>query len=226
LQELLEFAPCDPVTYIPLDYPNLAPCFRVYPITYRDIFPPWLRMRAYRTFQPEELGQQIQIWKSWRAEILEGRHRRYLLDVYLYETTLVLIDHWQYLQGAAQASLSKTTAWAQKPAFLSVRHEILNLPCPELYLAPICVDSAAAEPHFNAADDPRHKAVWEEIEKMIALARAWDSKVKKSWKLRHYRNYYRTFDRFLGLADDPWLVEFLNWANECCARGMGLYLDY
>src|SRR5262249_1166233 len=59
LRELLVFPECDPATGIPTGYPDLEPCWRVYPITHNTVFPPRWRRDALRTLLPQELRQQI-----------------------------------------------------------------------------------------------------------------------------------------------------------------------
>jgi hypothetical protein len=39
-------------------------------------------------------------------------------------------------------------------------------------------------------------------------------------------NYPLTFEAFKQRARDPWLLEFLHWAQHCAERGFALYLEY
>jgi hypothetical protein len=53
LRELLDFPEYDHETSRPRDHPDLALCWRVYPITHSTIFPPQRRLRAHRTILPD-----------------------------------------------------------------------------------------------------------------------------------------------------------------------------
>jgi hypothetical protein len=40
------------------------------------------------------------------------------------------------------------------------------------------------------------------------------------------RDAHLEFDCFFAQARDPWLLDFLDWAEACVSLDMGLFLDY
>jgi hypothetical protein len=226
LRDLLIFPQCDPTTDIPTDYPDLESCWRVYPITHNTIFPPKWRMEAHRTFLTQELHEQIVFLKAWTTEVAEGRHENYLLNLYLYETTMFLATHCQQLKGLAEASLSMTAKWANKPDLLTVRKKILALPNPTVHPAPLESALMGSDQLMISRGHSLIASLWKKIEELISLTRSWDSKAKEGWKLHYYQDFYQTFQQYLDQGKDAWLHSFFQWAERCQSLGFGLFLDY
>jgi hypothetical protein len=225
LEQLLDFPPTGPDGESPADDPDLWFCWRVYPITQFEFFPLRWRLEAHRTILPHELGRQLAVWREWIAAVDRGEHRRYLLDLCLYETVLDLHLRYPDLRKVAERSLSKAARWANKPEIAEIRERIFAFELPALYPAPL-FPPPDPQPLADPADDPAYRAITGKVDELVALTRAWDYNAKQNYKLRYYENCYRTFQQFLDRTKDKWLHEFFAWADECCSRGMGLYLDY
>ena len=221
LQALLEIEP-----YPPLDFPNFEVCWRVYPITYNLIFPRQLRRDAYRTFLPEELPKQLEIWKNYIADVHQGKLKPYLLDLYLYYISKSLYEHWEFFQDSAQASLSRTNNWVNKPALQLLQAQILNLTAPYRHPTPpdLPPEKSYYTPEFISRLNMIYELVQSQAEELVKLTCAWNAKVPKNWKHR-IRGISYNFDEFMELSKDLWLTEFFTWVERCCAQGMGLYLD-
>jgi hypothetical protein len=227
LRELLEFPEYDHEANRSCDDPDLAPCWRVYPIAHNTIFPPQWRLLAHGTILPDELRMQIEAWRGWLSAVEAGRTRRYLLDLYVHETTKSLFIHDELLRELAQASLTKETTWARQPELRAVRERILGLPAAQLAPAPIR-PPAEDEPSVDPDDDPRYHDLGRRIDELCTLTRDWNRAVRKQgWRLLSWdRDAHPDFDGFLAQARDPWLLDFLDWAKTCGSLGMGLFLDY
>jgi hypothetical protein len=112
-------------------------CFRVYPITGYSVFPIEWQQQAYRTILPSELPAQLTIWREHIAAIKRGEYQTYLKYRFLYETSLEQFQHWDELRFLVDKSLSRTNNWVRKPAFVEVQNQLLELPPPEIYPAPL-----------------------------------------------------------------------------------------
>ena|ERR1051325_10264984 len=77
LKQLLDFPVWDSGTDTSNDYPDLAPCWRVYPITHTSIFPPQWRVQAHRTFLADSLqtlvSRSFRLISNYRAQFARGR---------------------------------------------------------------------------------------------------------------------------------------------------------
>jgi hypothetical protein len=225
LRELLDFPAWDESTHTPHDYPELLVCWRVYPITHYSIFPIRWRVQAHCTYLPEPLREQLRIWKDWVSAVSEGHFRQYLLDLYLYDITIRINYLYRDIRSVAEESLTRTGRWATKPDLVSVRERILSFQVPALYPAPIH-SSAQADISVNLAEHEAYQSINQQVHELIALTRSWDANVRENKKIRYYENYYMTFDQFLAQANDKWLHDFMAWAEACCSKEMGLFLDY
>jgi hypothetical protein len=204
------------------DISDLAPCWRVSPIAGNPAFPPLWRMRAYRTILPDELQSQVAEWRTWAQEVVAGKHDDYLRRIHMHATSDFLRYHWSYLRGHASASQHKTTKWTSKPELHTIRHDILSLPEPQVFKAPVDV-SARDEPF----DDVRYADLLAQVRRLIALTRSWNRNVPRSWKVPDYTsNYDLTLDELKNKALDDWLTDFLAWADRCSENGFGFFLDY
>jgi hypothetical protein len=133
--------------------------------------------------------------------------------------------HWSYLHGCATASLGERERWAVAPALAEVREKILRLSEP-------IVTDVRVDPSDENSDDPdavvaHCRCLPEEITTLLGLTRAWSSMVPRAWKVPDYEDSYSlTFEAFKERARDPWLLEFLQWGEQCAERGFALFLDY
>ena len=114
LKSLLELPEWNDEKGCAKDIPDLDSCMRVYPITRLAIFPPMWRVLDCRTYLPEELGQQLDKWQTWVAEVRNDLHNEYLREIYLYETLDTFTYHLDILQSHAIASLNEEKNWAKK----------------------------------------------------------------------------------------------------------------
>lgn len=224
LRELLELPEWDDEQQCAKDIPDLDPCWRVYPITYYPIFPPLWRVRAHRTFLPEELGPQLAQWKSWAEGVARGEHDDYLRELHLYETSDWLRYHWSVLRENAVASLNRPTTWAKKPALVEVRELILRLPEPHVHDVRI---DPAREPPERDRFDADYRVAFEQVTRLLELNRAWNDHALLDWRVKYGPECYSlTLDAFRAHASDPWLQEFFQWAERCESLGFGLFFDY
>jgi hypothetical protein len=207
-----------------MDIPDLSPCWRVYPITHNPIFPPLWRLRAHRTFLPDQLEAQLAEWKDWARQVANGGHEEYVRELHLHVTSDFMRHHWSSLRAAAIASLCPTGSWATKPTLVDVRERIVRLPEPTVSRVRI---EPSEKPSLRRDEfEAQYAVVFEEVKTLIELTRAWDSNVRQNEKLRYYEDYYHlTLGEFRHYGDS-WLQEFFGWATRCVQRGFGLYLDY
>jgi hypothetical protein len=139
---------------------------------------------------------------------------------------MFLVSHCEELKAVANASLSKTGKWASKPELAAVREKILALPTPAFHPAPVEIAFSASRRAMAASSHVQLAALWNGIEQLIGLTRAWDRTVRGGWKLRYYEHYYQTFQQYLGQCQDGWLQSFFIWAERCASLGFGLFLDF
>ncbi|HKD39466.1 MAG TPA: hypothetical protein VKB87_04165 [Myxococcaceae bacterium] len=208
-----------------MDVPDLSTCWRVYPITHNAIFPPLWRLRAHRTFLPDQLEAQLPEWKDWAGQVANGGHEEYVRELHLYVTSDFMRHHWSSLRAAAIASHCRTGSWTTKPTLVEVRERIVRLPEPTVSRVRI---EPSERPSLRQDEfEAQYAAAFEGVKTLIELTRAWDSNVRGNEKLQYYEDYYRlTLDEFRHHARDSWLQEFFEWAIRCVQRGFGLYLDY
>lgn len=199
--------------------------FRVYPITHSIIFPPEWRLAALRTFLPEELPSQLSDWYDYLVAINEGFYRPYLFQLYLYEISIDLFTHWKYLRETAEFTLEKTNAWARRREFVEVRQEILELPQPHIYPSPLWSYFRTLNHSIDYANDIDYCGILSFSETVVKLTRAFDSKVKGSWKIRWY-DPVPTFEQFLEGANDDWIQQFMAWTFRCTLEHKGLFFYY
>jgi len=215
LRSLIDFGMCE-------EDPEYVESFRVAPMA-SGVFPPQWRMTAYRTILPDQLPAQLRVWESWLNTVRQGRLRRYLLEVYLYETTMELSWAWEELREMADYVNTLTNTWTRRPHCIAVREEIAQLPRPAVFGAPIRV------PEDNLDQDPTEeqlatlKEVEEEAVHCRRLARRWHRNTKNC-ACGHYSLH--DFAEYLEFAHDPHLDELFVWARKWESRGYGLYLDY
>jgi len=201
--------------------------WRIYVITQKRVFPPEWRLHAHRTYLPDELVGQLVIWKQYIQATQQGYYRRYLFDLYLYHLSLEIYEGWRELAELASASARETAAWAQRPILVDIRERIDNMPAPVLHPAPLWAQWQPIAGGDVDERDGRYVLSQQQIEQLVQLTRAWNTQVKGRWKIHRYREHYLdTFERFLDLANDDWLINFFAWADHCCKGDMGLFLDY
>ena len=225
IEELLIFPEWDEEHNCEADFPDLSLCFRVYPVRNNELFPPLWRVKACRTFLPEELTKQLSQWKQWVDEVLCGIHDEYLRKLHLYETLDSMRYHQSILRGYAIASLAKNTSWAEKTELDEVRQEIFKLSEPFPY--EVAIEPSQKDSLQKDKFEEIYRRTMEDILTLIQLTRQWDSKVRGKWKIRYYESCYcLTLEEFRELAEDNLLQEFFKWVGRCVELGFGLFLDY
>jgi hypothetical protein len=172
LRHLLEFPEWNDG---PMDIPDLSLCWRVYPITKNPIFPPLWRLRAHRTFLPDQLEAQLQEWKDWAGQVANGGHEEYVRELHLYVTSDFMRYHWSSLRAVAIASLCCTGSWATKPALVEVREWILRLPEP--IVSRLRIEPSEKPSLRQDKFEAQYPAAFEEVKTLIELTRTWDSNV-------------------------------------------------
>lgn len=207
------------------DLPELSQSWRVYPITGNRIYPPLWRLRANRTFLPAQLGPQVRAWRQWAEQAAGGVHDDYLRELHLHETTDFMHYHWSYLHDYATASLSESEDWARRPALAEVRQSIMGLNRPTVVSARI--DPADKDPVESSLLESRGRLLFADLADLLELTRAWNVMVPPERQVPDYEeNYDLAFEAFKNSARDPWLLDFLQWAECCAERGFALYLEY
>ncbi len=204
------------------EYPEYVDSFRVGPMA-SWVFPPQWRTAAYRTILADELPGQLRVWESWINAVRQGRLRRYLLELYLYEMTMELFWAWGELRESAEYVAALTNAWTRRPHCVAVREEIAQLPRPTVIGAPVHVPEDDQEQKPTGEQLATLKIVEEQAKTYRRIARQW---------CRNTRNvqcgYYSLHDfaGYLEFANDPLVDEFFAWARKWESRKYGLYLDY
>jgi hypothetical protein len=202
-------------------------CFRVFPITGYDVFPIEWQQQAYRTILPSELPAQLTIWREHIAAIQQGKYQTYFKYRFLYETSLELFQDWDELRSLADESLSRTNNWARKPAFVELRNQLLELPPPEIYPAPLWSYWCALPNQVDERVDGHYLKQQRYLLSFWQLNKKWNSRAPKNRKRPYYHcDNLPAFETFISMADDSWLHEFFGWAETCCQEGKGLFLDY
>jgi hypothetical protein len=225
LRKLLTFPERDDAQGRSTDALELALCWRVYAITYNPTYPPLWRLRANRTFLPHQLPLQVREWRRWAEQAAGGEHDDYLRELHLHETSDFMHYHWSYLHGHATASLNGGDRWEGKPALAEVRERILQLHEPDVINAR--VDPADENSCDRDILEAHRRALFNDLTDLLNLTRAWSSMAPPEWKVPDYEeNYDLTFEAFKERARNPWLLDFLQWAEHCAERGFALYLDY
>jgi hypothetical protein len=198
---------------------------RVYPITHNPIFPPLVRLRAHRSFLPEQIPPQLREWQEWAEQVAAGEHDAYVRELHFYETANFLQEHWSQLRAIALESLTRTAKWAHEPARDQLRNRILNLPEP-VPLPAIRIDPADRPDWRQENFGHQYPAALAQARELVELSRAWDAGLRSNLRSGYYeRYYYLTLDQFRDHARDPWVFEFLAWATRCAEANYGLLLD-
>jgi hypothetical protein len=209
--------------YPPADLPDLDPCFRVYPVAGCEVFPPQVRLGAYRSFLPDELPAQLDAWRDWLDRVRRRRCEGYVCRLYAYETSLTLWQHSLALRHALEDALGREEAWAVKS---DVGERVRAYPALAPLPAPALPPRGADDDPASAADEELQAACWRQAQELAALSGDWDAAVNEPWKVRIDRAFYSSPEQFRNEADGPWLREFLEWVRRCCEAGLGLFLDY
>jgi hypothetical protein len=230
LHDLLEFPEWDENRLCAKDIPDFDPCWRVYPITNNPAYPPLWRLRAHRTFVPEQLGAQIAEWKRWAEQVVGAKHEGYLRELHLMTTSDFMLYHWLYLRRKVTAVVSRTDSADREPALTQVCEKILQLPEPVVTDAHI--DPADEErdtwpqPNHWPTFDFRYDDLFDELRVLLDLTREWNSRVPEDSKVPYgEETYHLTLEGFRECAREPWLQEFFSWADRCAEGGFALYLD-
>jgi hypothetical protein len=225
IRELVEDASWDDERQCATDHPELVPCWRVSVIAGNPTFPPLVRCQAGRSILPDELPGQTEAWRRWAEEAARGTHDDYLRELHWYTGADWTRHHWSVLHAAAVGSLTATGAWASKPDLIAVREEILRLPEPPV--PSIRLSPGEGKTRATEVLDTGYPVCLAAARTLVDVTRRWDRNVSGNRKLRYYENYYDlTLDAFRARAADPWLREFLTWADRCADLGFGLRLDY
>ncbi|MGD9127645.1 MAG: hypothetical protein PVH19_09730 [Planctomycetia bacterium] len=220
LAEQFEQPPYDAELGHCLDIADLDPCRSTFSILGNPIFPPqWARDGA-RTYLADELLEQVAVWQNWIHEVSRGKHRGYLLQLWAYQESMMLYQHWRTLQQFAQEAVGELAPWTQKTSFQEACDKVFQIWPPTFHPAPTL-------PHYDYAwTDILRSRIEETIEDLVALTREWDTCVDESYKVRYYNDYHYSFDEFIEQGTGKVYMSNLEWAARCGSLGFGLYLDY
>lgn len=200
-------------------------CHRMSPIGRSEIYPPEWCIAAYRSFLSDEVPAQVKQWKGYIQEVEAGSHRGYLLELYLYYEGLKLLDFHKWLADESNASRAKTNAWAERLRLTGIHEEIDSLTIPENAIGapPRWVDwEKSNDTDIDFTTKPGYIALRETTDKLQQVKRDYNRRVPSNQKLDYYPE---TFDEFLSLRLDYWLLKSLfNWLEERIEAGEGLYL--
>lgn len=207
------------------DIPDLAPCWRVYPITDNDTFPPSVRFAAGRTYLPGEVAPALDGWRGWNEAVRLGRQDEYLAELHWYETARQSRYFWDRLHAAAVGSFEDDGKREPRPGFLATRERILRLRPPRLPRVRCLPTDRSA---FDPGDlEKGYAEALTEAQAIIELTTSWNRGAPKRWRTQGTLDFFRlTLDEFRALASDSWLDEFFEWAERCADLGFGLYLDH
>lgn len=193
---------------------------RVYGIGLNDIFPRELRVRAFRTYLPDELPAQVAEWKNFIDGVQAGQYRAFLLDLYLYLHSNNAKIFWEELQRAADWLPNYTYIWAKRILTDPLLQQIYALSEPTTYPRPTWTNDHSSANHNT---DPRYMELWQTINQMHILRKKWNRKVPARFKFttKIVPFYTATFENYLQHAyacDD-----LLAWLGQCVADGVGVY---
>lgn len=205
---------------LPISEPNST--FRIGAISGIDIFPAEWRIECYRTYLPDEVPPQLEIWKHYLDAVRRGEYRAYLMQWYLYDEYRNLIEFWQEMRRIVELMAERSNAWVMRLKSTSLIDDIQSLPEPPTFPVPKWNEwkDITDEPDQHA--EIAYKKLLELISVFHSLRKQWNSQVPKTWKMS--TNIQPTFDEFLAIKDHPFPDQLFEWIEVGIKNGKGLYL--
>lgn len=191
-----------------------------------SIFPAEWRVAAYRSYLPEEVPVILHQWREYIYSVRNGGYRPYLLNWYLYYTSCQTHDFWFGLKDVMKDAEGRTNAWAVRLFETDIPDKIRNLPEPPLYSAPTWVDWADDAGVIDYETHARYVELMEHRKTLHELRVAWNRYVPSKKKLpTSYPPYAdRSFEGYLGQANDSSLDQLFAWLEQCVVDGVGLFI--
>lgn len=199
---------------------------RVNVIGNNRIFPAEWRIDAYRTIAPWELPDLVAKWKKHSAEIQNGKHRAYLFEWFLYESTVSLIEGYKELISLATSTESEDAKWTKNPNLIQVREEIKTTVVPETLDAPVWEDwKHRPDESCEFESDFRNLDLLAKYEQLEDINGRWNQFGRHRMQpLSSYLNFDWTSSDYSKHSQD-WLQEFFGWVDPLVRQGYGLYRD-
>lgn len=199
---------------------------RVTVICNNPIFPAEWRVNAYRTFAPWELPDVVAQWKSHCREIRNDKHRAYLFEWFLYESTVELVEGYEQLKDLADSSEAEDAKWTQNPELQKVRREIQAIGVPKLLPPPVWEHwSQQADDQPDVENDTRKSEMLDQLQTLESLNSRWNRLGRKRMQPL---SSYLSFDwqeRDYSKWSQDWLQEFFAWVDPLIQQGYGLYRE-
>ena len=92
--------------------------------------------------------------------------------------------------------------------------------------APIAPPVSASQSAVDIGQTPDDRDVMRQATELLSTIREWAAVIEDESWLCGYDADFPSFDRYLSQGRDPWLLDFLRWAETCRSLDMGLFLDY
>lgn len=189
-------------------------------------FPVEWRMDAFRTIPPWELPDMVDKWKTHWNQVIEGKHRGYLFEWFLYELLLKLRNTHIDLIDLTRAIETEDANWTKSEQLADVRDQVYSLLVPDLLPPPIWSNwqnkSDYSVQHFS---DPRYLNLTTQFEIFEEVHEKWNRFGRsRTQRLSTYLEFdWLKYEQ--GIVDNEWPQEFFDWVQPYIDRGFGLYRD-
>lgn len=192
------------------------------------VFPAEWRIDAFRTIPPWELPQTIEKWKNHFHEVQSGKHRNYLYEWFLYESTLELRNGYLQLIELVNDLENEDAAPKKNEQLAKVCRGIKSLAIPSLLPHPLWPDwesKADQLPRFQT--DPRYLNLSSQYETLEEYNAQWNQYVRVRKRMQPLSGFTQ-FDWVKyeeAMVSIHWPIEFFEWVEPCLSKGFGLYRD-
>ena len=193
------------------------PTFRVAAVTDSPVLPPRWRREALGSLPPEEAARSVERWRTWTGWVREGRVPHYMAAKRTRERGRTLHQEWERAIDLAESTRGLPHPWAA-----SERLELAREAIPSLE-PPLVIPGEQRPPEHPEDDRPEPYEFWVRPEvdaftlNLAEALREYDRCVPSRWRAG-------PVPREPEPGDDPWLAEFLAWAEPFTRDGWGLYL--
>jgi hypothetical protein len=200
---------------------------RVTIVSGNEVFPLEWRLRAFGTFLPWALPNQVERWESYRQEVLNGEHRAYLQELMIYlEFSDLKVFFQESLRSLAKIALKCKDSWATRPELGNVRDKILAEPCPTVPPPPLWPDRAGLPLARSALDDERFQALRSSHHRLTELAQEWNSVVRRGNRRCQLPKPLLSLEEWIAKwQPSEGFSSFLVWLQPWLKGGYGLYRD-
>ncbi|WP_017586720.1 hypothetical protein [Nocardiopsis ganjiahuensis] len=181
------------------------------------VLPPRWRREAPGSMAPAEAARSVERWRTWTGWVREGRIPHFMAAMRTRERARVLLRKWDRAADLAESTRGLPLSWAGGERLELAREAI---PGRE---PPLAVPGERRPPDHPEDDRPEPNEFWVRSE-VDAFARnlaealhEYDQCVPRRWRAGPVPIEPEP-------GDDPWLTEFLDWAEPFTRDGWGLYL--